>query len=194
MRGSPLARAVALGLLAATGCHDKPHPSTDAAAPRPVRDAATLDALALMEAGPPDDALPEPSSAELTTRAKHLLEALRDGNPDLCRDIVFPRNAYMATRDADDPGKQWDDRFKPKFDKDIKRVTRRTRGIDRAAFVSFDIGHQIVKAEPKHKEWKVGLWQVRDNTLTFSIDGKEHKLEIREMTAWRGSWYVTRLR
>lgn len=188
-------RAAALGLLTLAACHAKPRAAADAGGANPARDAApAVDAASLLEAGPAADALPEPSSAELTTRARHLLEAIRDSNPDLCRDIVFPRNAYMDTRDADDPGKQWDLKFKPEFDKELRRIARRTRGIDRSVFVSFEIGHQIVQVEPKKKDWKVALWHVRNNTLSFTIDGKLHKLDVGEMTAWRGSWYVTRLR
>jgi hypothetical protein len=29
--------------------------------------------------------------------------------------------------------------------------------------------------------------------LTFVVDGRTHAMSIREMTAWRGAWYVTRL-
>jgi hypothetical protein len=35
---------------------------------------------------------------------------------------------------------------------------------------------------------------VRDSRLTFVVDGRTKTLTIREMTAWRGAWYITRLR
>jgi hypothetical protein len=35
---------------------------------------------------------------------------------------------------------------------------------------------------------------VHESRLTFVVDGHTRSLSIREMTAWRGAWYVTRLR
>jgi hypothetical protein len=35
---------------------------------------------------------------------------------------------------------------------------------------------------------------VKHSKLAFTIEGKIRHLEIAEMTAWRGAWYVTRLR
>jgi hypothetical protein len=35
---------------------------------------------------------------------------------------------------------------------------------------------------------------VYGSRITFVIDGRTRTLPLRELTAWRGEWYVTRLR
>ncbi len=185
------ARWVALCVLAcALACDEKPAPKdggTDARA-----DVAIVDAA--VEAGIPDDALPDATSAELSTRSRHLLEAISKDSPDLALDIFFPREGYAAAREGQDPGKSWDTKLKPQFAKAIKKIRGRTKGIDRAVFVSFDLGKSITQIVPKKKDWKTPLWRVKRSVLTFTIDGKVHRLEIAEMVAWRGHWYVTKLK
>lgn len=185
------ARWAALCVLAcALACDDKPAAKdggTDARA-----DVAIVDAA--VEAGVPDDALPDATSAELSTRAKHLLEAISKDSPDLALDIFFPREGYAAAREGQDAAKSWDIKLKPQFAKAIKKIRSRTKGIDRAVFVSFDLGKSITQIVPKKKDWKTPLWRVKRSVLTFTIDGKVHRLEIAEMVAWRGHWYVTKLK
>jgi hypothetical protein len=171
-------------------CDDKPAPKDAGADAR--AEAAASDAA--VDASIADDMLPDPTSNELATRAKHLLEAITKDSPDLALDIFFPREGYAATREGQDPGKSWDVKLKPQFAKAIKRVRTRTKGIDRAVFVSFDIGKSITQITPKKKDWKTSLWRVKRSVLTFTIDGKVHRLEIAEMVAWRGHWYVTKLK
>jgi hypothetical protein len=35
---------------------------------------------------------------------------------------------------------------------------------------------------------------VKRSSITFTIDGKAHRMEIAEMVAWRGNWYLAKLR
>ena len=60
--------------------------------------------------------------------------------------------------------------------------------------MSFELGHSVVQITPKKRDFKKPLWRVKHSKLTFTIDGKTRHLDIAEMTAWRGAWYVTRLR
>src|SRR5215472_64682 len=58
---------------------------------------------AVLDAGlPADDAIPPATSEELTARAKHLVEAITRDDPDLGTDILFPRDGWLATREAAD--------------------------------------------------------------------------------------------
>jgi hypothetical protein len=143
---------------------------------------------------PDDSALPSAESEELTARMRHLVEALAHQNPDLARDVLFPRDAYLALRDVQDPANGWDKRVSTPFRSAIERTHKRTPGIEHAKFVSFEIGSTIVQVQPKKKDWKKPLWTVKRSRITFVVDKKPHTLEIAEMTAWRGAWYVTRLR
>jgi len=141
-----------------------------------------------------DDALPPATSAELTARGKHLLEAIAHDNPDLATDMLFPRDAYAAAREGQDPAKIWDKKILPGFQKDVHTVHRRVKDAEKAQFVSFEIGHAVAQITPKKRDWKKALWRVRHSKLTFTIDGKTQRIEISALVSWKGSWYVTNLR
>jgi hypothetical protein len=178
-------------LAACRGLHGSP---TDAGAADGASDAGEAGAAASEpEAGPPDDAIPPTSSDELTVRAKHLLEALGQDNADLATDIQFPRDAWMGTRDAADPGKEWERRVARSFRRSVHALSRRHKDLDRAQFASIELGHAMTRVTPRRHGWQKPLWTVTGSRLTFVVDGKTRTLPIREMIAWRGAWYVTHL-
>jgi len=156
----------------------------DAIAKAPVEAAATV----------ADDALPPFTSDELTTRAKHLLEAIQKDDASLATDLVFPRDAYLLVRDTPDPGKAWDMSVLGAFKKQVHLLHRKTKGIDRAVFTSFELGQPASEAMPKKRDLKRMLWRARRSRLGFTIDGKPSHFDVVEMTGRRGSWYVTKLR
>jgi len=160
-------------------------------------------AAAAVDAAPPDDTnLPAASSDELTARARHLFEAIAHDNADLGVDILFPRDAYIAAHDSADPGKTWDAKVIGSFRRAVHGLHRRIAktpgpngsGMENAHFVSFELGHAVVQVTPKKRDWKRPLWKVQRSKITFTLDGRTQRIEIAEMTSWRGNWYVTRLR
>ena len=186
-----------LALASCGSCQDGVGAATDAAADARPKDAAR-DVAAMQDAepadsGPTDDAMPPSSSAELSTRARHLLEAIAQDNADLATDILFPRDAWNQARDGQDPSKVWDSKIKPGFAANIHTWAKQ-KDMARAQFVSFEIGKTVTQIEPKKKEWKKPLWQVKHSKLSFTVDGQARHLEIAEMVGWRGAWYVTHLR
>lgn len=191
------------GLLLATalgGCSDKSSAAAmpDAAAmlhKGPLDGGADAAVTSTADAGVLDDAaMPASSGEDLEKRMRHLLEAIAQDNGDLANDALFPREAYVATRDVSDPHKVWDKKVSAIFKRSVERTHARMKGISQAKFVSFELGHAIVQLTPKKKDFKKPLWRVKHSKLTFTIDGKTRHLDINEMTAWRGAWYVTKLR
>ena len=146
------------------------------------------------DAGVEDDAFPSAADVELELRVKHLLEAIMAGNPSLAPDLLYPRDAWVRSRDATDPGKVWDHKVKPAFLRDIDKLHKRTKNVERARFVSFELGHSVAHLPVKHRDLKKPLWRVKRSKLTFTIDEKVKSIYINEMTSFRGAWYVTRLR
>lgn len=143
---------------------------------------------------PPDDAvLPEPSE-ELKVRARHLLEAIESDDATLAGDILFPRDGWLATRDAPDPGKDWETHVATPFRKAVHRLSRRERDLHHVQAVSLELGGEIEQTMPRRHGWKKALWTVSGSRLTFVTEGHTRTVPIREMVAWRGAWYVTRLR
>jgi hypothetical protein len=141
-----------------------------------------------------DDALPPFTSDDLTTRAKHLLEAIQKDDSELAGDIVFPRDAYLKVKDVADPGKHWDTNVLGAFRKHVHLLHHHTKGIERAVFTSFELGQPTTEAMPKKKDLKRMLWRSKRSRLGFTIDGKPSHFDVLEMTSWRGAWYVTKLR
>ena len=141
-----------------------------------------------------DLVMPPAASDELPLRMRHLLEAIAQNNPELANDALFPRDAYVWTRDAADPQKAWEKRISGAFHRAVERTHKRIKGMENAKFVSFELGHSITQLTPRKHDFKRPLWRMKHAKLTFTIDGKQRHLDIAEMTAWRGAWYVTRLR
>ena len=191
-----LALLVALACIGA--CHPKPSGVATADAAPDAR-GARLDAgdaaqKPVVDAAPPaDDSLPAFTSDDLTTRAKHLLEAIRKDDADLATDIVFPRDAYLTVKDVHDPGKNWDLKVLAAFKKQVHALHHRTKGIEHAVFTSFELGQPAAEAMPKRHDLKRMLWRSKRSRLGFTIDGKPSHFDLVEMTGWRGAWYVTRL-
>jgi hypothetical protein len=138
--------------------------------------------------------MPQPPSEELAARMRHLLEAIQQNNADLANDVVFPRDAFAASKDVPDPQKAWEKRLSDRFRRAVDRTHKRNKGIEQAKFVSFELGHSITQLTPKKKDFKKPLWRVKHSRINFTVDGKSKHIDVAEMTAWRGSWYVTRLR
>jgi hypothetical protein len=187
-----LAAITAVAALLA-GCHGRPvgRAGADTASDGGVEGAAAV--VAFDADVPPDDAVPSTANDELGPRARHLLEAIVKDDSGLASDILFPRDAWIATRDSADPGKDWTKHVAAPFRRSVHALSKRHLGVD-PQFVSLEIGHSMQQETPRKHGWKKALWTVRESRLTFTVDGRTRVLSIREMTAWRGAWYVTRLR
>jgi hypothetical protein len=140
-----------------------------------------------------------PESDELTARGKHLLEAIVQGNPDLAGDMLLARDAYQKLREEADPSRSYDRKVTPGFARSVGLLHKRTKGIEGAQFVSFEIGGSITQAPPpsttgRRHEWKRPVWRAHHAKLVFTVNGKTERFDVSELVAWRGSWYVLRLR
>ena len=193
--------AAALLFSALTGCSScneaaATHGHADAT---PAKDAASkADASArVVDAAPAQssfDELPDAGPGDLDKRAKHLLEAIAQNDLSLAADIILPREAYLAARDAQDPAALYESKFKSGLANHVARIRRHEKGIENAVFVSFELGKDTSRVEPHKHEWNQPLWRATRSTLTYTIDGRVRRVEIAEMVAWRGSWYVAKLR
>ncbi|HEY4013534.1 MAG TPA: hypothetical protein VGM06_09365 [Polyangiaceae bacterium] len=200
-RGAAGGALVTAALLALGACKASAPPS--GTAPGPAADAgvrakeARAAAAAAEKANHPDDAMLPPAtpaaSEELMGRARHLLDAIAQNDPTLAGDILFPRDGWLAARESPDPGKEWDARAAAPFRNSVRILSRRHHDLAHADVVSLDVGENLSQATPQKHGWKEPLWIVGGSHLTFVVDGHTRVLPIREMVAWRGAWYVTRL-
>jgi hypothetical protein len=197
--------ALALALGAATGC--KRHAGDDDAG---VDGSALGDggddeggadgSTDAVDGGDSDLRLPPAQSDELTARGKHLLEAISQGNPDLAGDMLLSRDAYQKLRDESDPSRSYDRKVAPSFQRAVGQMHKRNKGIETAQFVSFEIGGSITQApspsstSTRRHEWKRPVWRAHHAKLVVTVNGKMVRLDVAELVAWRGSWYVLHLR
>jgi hypothetical protein len=201
-RARDLLPCAAAAVIAATvgGCKGK-HAPGDIAQDSAFADAALVDAGRETHASgaapkapqPADDQLPM-STEGMDLRARHLLEAIAADNAVLANDIIFPRDAWIATRDSSDPGKDWDHRISTPFRKAIHVLSRHNQALARAQSVTLELGTAISQDSPRPHGWKKSLWTVHGSRITFVVDGQARSLPVRELTGWRGQWYVTLLR
>jgi hypothetical protein len=160
----------------ASGGHERatsPVPDADA-------DAAAREVVQ-PDTGPGKEALPVYPSDELTTRARHLLEAIAKDDPSLGADIVFPRDAYIEAKDAADPGKQWDDKVMGAFQKQVHALHKKTQGVEHAQFTGFELGQPIGQVVPKKHDMAMTLWHVRHSRLEFTVEGKPLRFDLGEL-------------
>jgi len=207
-----VAAAVVPGIVM-SGCGGGSHAAkvdsgADAAAAATLAQMAATDAGADASSSAPDggagaslagdtggeEPVPVADPADLALRGKHLLEAISHGDPRLAADIVYPRDAYITTRDHSDAGKQWDKKMYPAFERDVRTARKRLRLKEAVQFVSFELGPTPVQVLPKRHDLKRTVWRVRHSKLTFTVGSKTQRIEVAELTAWHGSWYVTKLR
>ncbi len=164
----------------------KPDANADVGeAAAPAVDAAPL---------PPDDSVLPPTGDELTARAGHLLEAISQDDATLAGDILFPRDGWLATHDTPDPGKDWESHVATPFRRTVHALSRQQRDRSHTQGVSLVLGGAIRQTTPRRHGWKKALWTVSGSRLTFIADGRTRVVTIHEMVAWRGAWYVTRLK
>ena len=151
-------------------------------------------ATVIIDADVPDDTALPSNTDEIQTRARHLVEAIAQGDATLAMDILFPRDAWLAMRDAADPGKDWEMHVAEPFRRSVRALGRHQRDLEHAEAISLQLGSTLSEAEPRKHGWKKPLWIVTGSRLTFVAGGHTRTLSIHEMVAWRGAWYVTRLR
>jgi hypothetical protein len=191
-------RLAALALFGALLCGCPPSSAQsihDAGAADAKAEGGASDASAGADAAPWEEGnVPPAQSEELTARMRHLLEAIAQDNPDLAKDVLYPRDAWIQVKDAPDPAKTWDTKLASAFKKSVHRTHKRRKHMDRAKFVGFELGKQVNLVSPKKKDLKKPAWRVKRSKVLFTIDDKSASFEIAEMTAYRGAWYVTRLR
>ena len=193
--GALLVGGASLGCTPAAGARSDGGDSKSSDATAAIADAAASSvAVAAVDAGPADDGLPSSMSPDLPVRGRHLLEAIARDNAELAMDIVFPRDAFAAARDFPDPAKAWEKKLFSAFEKDVHTMSKRLKGADHAQEISFELGHSVTQIAPKKRDWKKPLWRVKHSKLTFILDGKTQRIEIAEMTSYRGAWYITKLR
>jgi hypothetical protein len=176
----------------------KPQPEAglpDAGVPANVgTDGGPSDASAHDAALITDDETAVPmTSEELVARSKHLVEAVAGDNPELAMDFLLSKDAYAQFYAEKDLTRAWERHMKRAFARAIHRLHRRRHSKD-AKFARFELGTRLVKGPVGKGKHRHHVWHAHGSRIFYTVDGREHPIAIREMIAWRGAWYISRLR
>ncbi len=143
-----------------------------------------------------DETVVPMTSEEWVTRSKHLVEAVAADNPELAIDFLLSKDAYTqlyAEYAKKDATRAWERHMKKPFERAIHRLHRRRHSKD-AKFGRFELGTRLVKGPVGKGKQRRHVWHARGSRIFYTIEGREHHIAIREMIAWRGAWYISRLR
>lgn len=181
-----------------TAVHWPPAASTSVAATGAPSSSAAPSASTEVPAPPPHDVDPQnkkkPSLAsdDLTTRARHLFEALKADDPKLGADFFFPRDPFLPLKDIAKPGKYWDQLFRI-YENDIHELHRKHGDWSDAAFVSFELGSPPTWVKPGEEANKIGYYRTFNGKLRYSAKDKTRTIEVKTIISWDDGWYVTHL-
>lgn len=174
-------------------------PSSSAAAPTPaVIDLAKHPELVDAEGKPLPQTGDRPSvdSPAFQRRLELLWKAIVTDDPSVATDAFFPRVAYAQVKDIKNPEADWKSRLLRAFERDIHQYHRELGDAPEAAKqVRLEVDERRVKLMERGKEGnKLPYHRVTRSQIHF-VDrtGKERKLELTSLIAWRGEWFVVHL-
>lgn len=137
---------------------------------------------------------PELASDDLTTRARHLFDALKSDDPKGAADFFFPREPFLPLKDIAKPGKYWDQLFRI-YENDIHELHRkRGKDLEGAEFEAFELGSPPGWVKPGEEANKIGYYRTFNGKLRFKkASGKTGTIEVKTIISWDDGWYVTHL-
>jgi hypothetical protein len=138
-------------------------------------------------------AKPPLQSEELTARVRTLFEAIKADNPEIARDMFFPRGPFIPLKDIKNPGGYWDQLYRA-YEQDIHQLHRkRARELEGAEFVSFELGTPPTWVKPGDEGNKIGYFRTFNGKLRYDSAGKQRTIELRVIISWDERWYITHL-
>lgn len=134
---------------------------------------------------PPDPAL----SVE---RAKLLVRALREDQPDVALPFFFPLGEFRHLKAIGDPERYFR-RLIRIYNEDLKAMRASLRAPDSVEFVSFGLGRQKRWVERRKEGNAYPYYASYKCPIVVRDKGKERRLPVRVMISWGDQWYVTHL-
>jgi hypothetical protein len=141
---------------------------------------------------PENRALPPAASDELNERARHLLDAIVQGKPELADDFFFPREPFLVLKDVANPARYFDQLIAT-YHRGVLELHGRRRSWDGATFVSFELGTPPRWVKPGEEWNKIGYHRSYRGRLRYSISGHVRTIDVHTVISWDGRWYVTHL-
>jgi len=134
---------------------------------------------------------------------QHLLDAIAQAEPDLGRDILLPKKAYLALQTKHDAHHTYESDVVVPYKRRVRALSKK-RGLKDAALGSLSLGENITLVTPlPPKVAEAGapapekapeqMWRARRVKLTARGKSGGTTYAIAEMIAYEGAWYVLHL-
>lgn len=161
-----------------------------------------LSEIASARLGPPSG-----TSDELRARVQHLLDAIAQGEPDLGRDILAPKKAYLALQTKHDAHHTYESDVVVPYRRRVRGLSKK-RGLKDATVGSLSFGENISLVtlpppkgggaeanvvERSAEKPPAPMWRARRVRLTARGKSGSTTYAIAEMIAYEGAWYVLHL-
>jgi len=141
---------------------------------------------------PDNKVLPPRESAELTLRAKKLLDAIVHDDPSLGESFWFPKEPFIPLKDVKGPDKYWDN-LHASYARDIHALHRKRKSWEGATFVGFKMGSPPKWVAPGDEANKIGYYRSFRGKLTYRVEEKNATIEVHTIISWQGEWFITHL-
>jgi hypothetical protein len=139
---------------------------------------------------------PSTESPSFRLRLERLVDAIVQDDPERAMPAFFPRIAYEQVKAVADPGRDWQERLRRAFRRDIHEY-HRSLGPDvaRATLAGLVTNENAVRwIDPGKEGNRLGYYRVTRSRLRFRwANGTERELELTSLISWRGEWYIVHL-
>lgn len=135
---------------------------------------------------------PRPPLGDLALRAAQLLDAIVHDDPARAANLFLPRDAFRLIKAVSEPDPLFDRLFRA-YERDIHALHRTLPDIAQAKFVRVDLSHRRSFVRVREEANRLPYWAQRHNTLIYSANGHEQRVELRVLIAWNNHWYLTHL-
>ncbi len=136
--------------------------------------------------------LPFPEADASVERAKLLVKAIREDNPEIALPFFFPQDVFRRVKAIKDPDRYFK-RLIRVYNEDIKLMRKGLKKPDEVEFVSFGLGRQKRWVKRGKEGNAYPYWACYKCPLTVKDNGREKILPMRVMINWGDQWYVTHL-
>lgn len=139
---------------------------------------------------------PRPPAGDAEVRARHLVDALRDGtaaSTEAAMDFFLPRDPFLAIKDMSGAAGYFSTLTRA-YRRDIEAWRRELPSLSSATFVRFELSRACTWMTPGREANRLPYWSCYRSHVVVNAGGRERSLEVRVMINWGDRWYVTHLR
>lgn len=138
------------------------------------------------------EAPPRPPLGDLESRAKQLLDAIVHDDPPRAASMFLPRDAFRLIKAVSQPDPLFDRLYRA-YERDIHALHRSSPDLSQASFARVELSRRRAFVRVREEANRLPYWAQRHNTLVYTANGREHRIELRVLIAWNDRWYLTHL-